>query len=131
MSAQLENQQDREELDASMTSLGSILVVSLPAVLYPDLVDRLLQRMLERLRGSQAKAIALSFERVTSVDALTIQALRGILLGARLLGVTAYIAKLKPAIAATIVNLDQILPGVIEVQNLHDALVAQQRKGIA
>lgn len=121
---------DQEELDASMTSLGSILVVSLEAVLYPDLVDRLCKRMLERLRSIGADAIALSFERVTSMDAKTIAALRRLLLGAKLLGAKVYIAKLKPAIAATIVNLDEALPGVIEVQNLHDAMVAQQARGL-
>lgn len=130
MSAQLARQLDQEELDASMTSLGSILVLSLEAVLYPELVDRICIRLLERVRTTCADAIALSFERVTSVDAPTILALRRILLGARLLGTTVYIAKLKPAIAATIVNLRESLPGVIEVQNLQDALLAQQRKGV-
>lgn len=128
MSEQLARQQDQEELDASMTSLGSILVVSLQAVLYPELVDRLRMHMLERVRATSADAIALSFEGVTSLDAPTIEALRRVLLAAKLLGTTVYIAKLKPVIAATIVNLKERLPGVVEVQNLQDALLAQQRR---
>lgn len=130
MPADLAQRQDQEELDACMTPLGSLLVVNFEAVLYPELVNRLCGRMLERLRNSSAKAIALSFDRVTSIDAPTIQAMRRILLGARLLGTRVYIAKLRPAIAATIVNLEQSLPGVIEVQNLHDALVDQRRGGV-
>lgn len=129
MVVRLAQQHDQEELDASLTPLGPLLVVSFDAVLYPEGVDRLRHRMLERVRKTRAQAIALSFERVTSLDAQTIQALRGISMGARLLGVTVYIAKLRPAIAATIVNLDESLPGVIEVQDLHGALIAQQKRG--
>lgn len=117
---------EQEELDASMTLLGPILVVSLDAILFPDLVDRLRDRMLERLRELSTAAVALSFDRVTSVDARTIAALRRLLMSAKLLGATVYIAKLRPAIAATIVNLGESLPGVVEVQDLQDAMFAQQ-----
>lgn len=117
---------EQEELDASMMLLGPILVLSLEPILYPELVNRLRNRMLERLRELPTPALALSFVRVTSVDARTIVALRRLLSSAKLLGATVYIVKLRPAIAATIVNLDECLPGAVEVQNLQEAMIAQQ-----
>lgn len=131
MNEQLATQQLQEELDACMTHLGSMLVVSFDAILYPGWIDRLSNRMLERVRHIRVAAVALSFDRVSSIDTPTIAALRRMVTGARLLGKKVYIAKLKPVIAGTIVNLGEALPGVIEVQSLHEALVAEQHRGVS
>lgn len=119
-----------EDLDACMSQVGAILVVRLDRVVFPSYLCRLRERVLAKVHDLGLRGIALSCERVASIDARSVHALNRILNGAKLLGARVYIASLRPVVAATIVGLGEELSGALLVQNLDQALRAYSGGGV-
>ncbi len=104
--------------------LYSNLVVPIQGAIDDDAMVRLQEDVTQRIQSDGAKGLVIDVSGVEFLDSFMTKNLRDLALTARLMGVTAVVSGLRPAVAMTLIEMGLEIPGVKTTLNLERALEA-------
>jgi rsbT antagonist protein RsbS len=104
--------------------LYSNLVVPIQGAIDDDAMARLQQDVTQRIQADGARGLVIDVSGVEFLDSFMTKNLRDLALTARLMGVSAVVSGLRPAVAITLIEMGLEIPGVKTTLNLERALEA-------
>jgi rsbT antagonist protein RsbS len=104
--------------------LYSNLVVPIQGAIDDDAMARLQEDVTQRIQSDGAKGLVIDVSGIEFLDSFMTKNLRDLALTARLMGVSAVVSGLRPAVAMTLVEMGLEIPGVKTTLNLERALEA-------
>jgi rsbT antagonist protein RsbS len=104
--------------------LYSNLVVPIQGAIDDDAMARLQQDVTQRIQADGARGLVIDVSGVEFLDSFMTKNLRDMALTARLMGVSAVVSGLRPAVAITLIEMGLEIPGVKTTLNLERALEA-------
>jgi rsbT antagonist protein RsbS len=104
--------------------LYSNLVVPIQGASDDDAMARLQEDVTQRIQSDGAKGLVIDVSGIEFLDSFMTKNLRDLALTARLMGVSAVVSGLRPAVAMTLVEMGLEIPGVKTTLNLERALEA-------
>ncbi|HTB73525.1 MAG TPA: STAS domain-containing protein [Polyangiaceae bacterium] len=102
--------------------LYSNLVVPIQGAIDDDAMARLQHDVTQRIQADGARGLVIDVSGVEFLDSFMTKNLRDLALTARLMGVSAVVSGLRPAVAITLVEMGLEIPGVKTTLNLERAL---------
>ncbi len=111
------------------TDRGAAIFKNIDAVIakrprIDDAMVRLQEDVTQRIQSDGAKGLVIDVSGVEFLDSFMTKNLRDLALTARLMGVTAVVSGLRPAVAMTLIEMGLEIPGVKTTLNLERALEA-------
>lgn len=104
--------------------LYSNLVVPIQGAIDDDAMARLQQDVTQRIQADGARGLVIDVSGIEFLDSFMTKNLRDLALTARLMGVSAVVSGLRPAVAITLIEMGLEIPGVKTTLNLERALEA-------
>jgi rsbT antagonist protein RsbS len=104
--------------------LYSNLVVPIQGAIDDDAMARLQEDVTQRIQADGARGLVIDVSGVEFLDSFMTKNLRDLALTARLMGVSAVVSGLRPAVAITLIEMGLEIPGVKTTLNLERALEA-------
>jgi rsbT antagonist protein RsbS len=104
--------------------LYSNLIVPIQGAIDDDAMARLQHDVTHRIQADGARGLVIDVSGIEFLDSFMTKNLRDLALTARLMGVTAVVSGLRPAVAITLVEMGLEIPGVKTTLNLERALEA-------
>ena len=104
--------------------LYSNLVVPIVGAIDDDAMARLQEDVTQRIQADGARGLVIDVSGVEFLDSFMTKNLRDLALTARLMGVSAVVSGLRPAVAITLIEMGLEIPGVKTTLNLERALEA-------
>jgi rsbT antagonist protein RsbS len=104
--------------------LYSNLVVPIQGAIDDDAMARLQEDVTQRIQSDGARGLVIDVSGIEFLDSFMTKNLRDLALTARLMGVSAIVSGLRPAVAITLVEMGLEIPGVKTTLNLERALEA-------
>ena len=104
--------------------LYSNLVVPIQGAIDDDAMARLQEDVTARIQSDGARGLVIDVSGIEFLDSFMTKNLRDLALTARLMGVSAIVSGLRPAVAITLVEMGLEIPGVKTTLNLERALEA-------
>jgi rsbT antagonist protein RsbS len=98
------------------------LIVPIQGSIADDAMARLQEDVTHRIQADGAKGLVIDVSAVEFLDSFMTKNLRDLALTARLMGVSAVVSGLRPAVAITLVEMGLEIPGVKTALNLERAL---------
>jgi rsbT antagonist protein RsbS len=104
--------------------LYSNLVVPIQGAIDDDAMARLQEDVTQRIQSDGARGLVIDVSGIEFLDSFMTKNLRDLALTARLMGVSAIVSGLRPAVAITLIEMGLEIPGVKTTLNLERALEA-------
>jgi rsbT antagonist protein RsbS len=104
--------------------LYSNLVVPIQGAIDDDAMARLQEDVTSRIQADGARGLVIDVSGIEFLDSFMTKNLRDLALTARLMGVSAIVSGLRPAVAITLIEMGLEIPGVKTTLNLERALEA-------
>ena len=104
--------------------LYSNLIVPVVGAIDDDAMARLQEDVTQRIQDVSAKGLVIDVSGIEFMDSFMTKNLRDLALTARLMGVSAVVSGLRPAVAITLIEMGLEIPGVRTTLNLERALEA-------
>jgi rsbT antagonist protein RsbS len=104
--------------------LYSNLVVAIQGAIDDDAMARLQEDVTQRIQTDGARGLVIDVSGIEFLDSFMTKNLRDLALTARLMGVSAIVSGLRPAVAITLIEMGLEIPGVKTTLNLERALEA-------
>ena len=104
--------------------LYSNLVVPIQGAIDDDAMARLQEDVTRRIQSDGARGLVIDVSGIEFLDSFMTKNLRDLALTARLMGVSAIVSGLRPAVAITLIEMGLEIPGVKTTLNLERALEA-------
>jgi rsbT antagonist protein RsbS len=104
--------------------LYSNLVVPIQGAIDDDAMARLQEDVTQRIQADGARGLVIDVSGIEFLDSFMTKNLRDLALTARLMGVSAVVSGLRPAVAITLIEMGLEIPGVKTTLNLERALEA-------
>ncbi len=104
--------------------LYSNLVVPIQGAIDDDAMARLQHDVTQRIQIDGARGLVIDVSGIEFLDSFMTKNLRDLALTARLMGVSAIVSGLRPAVAITLIEMGLEIPGVKTTLNLERALEA-------
>ena len=111
-----------EELRIPIIGLYENLIVPLQGTIADDTMARLQDDVTRRIEGGRVRGLVIDVSGIETLDSYLTRNLRDLALTARLMGVSAVVSGLQPAVAITLVEMGLEIPGVHTTLNLERAL---------
>jgi rsbT antagonist protein RsbS len=115
------------DLRIPIIDLYSNLVVPIQGAIDDDAMARLQEDVTQRIQVAGARGLVIDVSGTPFLDSFMTKNLRDLALTARLMGVTAVVSGLRPAVAITLIEMGLEIPGVKTALNLERALEALWR----
>jgi len=111
-----------QEARIPIIGLYSNLIVPIQGAIADDVMATLQSEVTQRIKDSDVKGLVVDVSGVDTLDSYLTRNLRDLALTARLMGVSAVVSGLRPAVAITLVEMGLEIPGVHTALNLERAL---------
>jgi rsbT antagonist protein RsbS len=98
------------------------LIVPIQGAIADDVMVTLQNDVTRRIQDGNARGLVVDVSGVETLDSYMTRNLRDLALSARLMGVTAVVSGLRPAVAITLIEMGLEIPGVHTALNLERAL---------
>jgi rsbT antagonist protein RsbS len=110
------------DLRIPIIGLYANLIVPLHGTIADDAMARLQEDVTRRIEGGGVRGLVIDVSGIETLDSYLTRNLRDLALTARLMGVSAVVSGLQPAVAITLVEMGLEIPGVHTTLNLERAL---------
>jgi rsbT antagonist protein RsbS len=111
-----------QEARIPIIGLYDDLIVPIQGAIADDVMVALQGDVTRRIQEGNARGLIVDVSGVETLDSFMTRNLRDLALSARLMGVTAVVSGLRPAVAITLVEMGLEIPGVHTALNLERAL---------
>jgi rsbT antagonist protein RsbS len=111
-----------QEARIPIIGLYDDLIVPIQGAIADDVMVALQADVTRRIQDGNARGLIVDVSGVETLDSFMTRNLRDLALSARLMGVTAVVSGLRPAVAITLVEMGLEIPGVHTALNLERAL---------
>jgi rsbT antagonist protein RsbS len=111
-----------QEARIPIIGLYDDLIVPIQGAIADDVMIALQADVTRRIQDGNARGLIVDVSGVETLDSFMTRNLRDLALSARLMGVTAVVSGLRPAVAITLVEMGLEIPGVHTALNLERAL---------
>ncbi|HEY5147903.1 MAG TPA: STAS domain-containing protein [Polyangiaceae bacterium] len=105
-------------------ALYANLIVPLQGAIADDVMVQLSEDVTRRIEDGRIRGLVIDVSGVETLDSYLTKNLRDLALTARLMGVSAVVSGLRPAVAITLIEMGLEIPGVRTTLNLERALEA-------
>jgi rsbT antagonist protein RsbS len=105
-------------------ALYANLIVPLQGAIADDVMVQLSEDVTRRIEDGRIRGLVIDVSGVETLDSYLTKNLRDLTLTARLMGVSAVVSGLRPAVAITLIEMGLEIPGVRTTLNLERALEA-------
>jgi rsbT antagonist protein RsbS len=105
-------------------ALYANLIVPLQGAIADDVMLQLSEDVTRRIEDGRIRGLVIDVSGVETLDSYLTKNLRDLALTARLMGVSAVVSGLRPAVAITLIEMGLEIPGVRTTLNLERALEA-------
>jgi rsbT antagonist protein RsbS len=111
-----------EDARIPIIGLYENLIVPLQGTIADDTMARLQDDVTRRIEGGRVGGLVIDVSGIETLDSYLTRNLRDLALTARLMGVSAVVSGLQPAVAITLVEMGLEIPGVHTTLNLERAI---------
>jgi len=111
-----------QEARIPIIGLYDDLIVPIQGAIADDVMVTLQDDVTRRIQDGNVRGLIVDVSGVETLDSFLTRNLRDLALSARLMGVTAVVSGLRPAVAITLVEMGLEIPGVHTALNLERAL---------
>jgi rsbT antagonist protein RsbS len=111
-----------QEARIPIIGLYDDLIVPIQGAIADDVMVTLQNDVTRRIQDGNVRGLVVDVSGVETLDSFLTRNLRDLALSARLMGVTAVVSGLRPAVAITLVEMGLEIPGVHTALNLERAL---------
>jgi rsbT antagonist protein RsbS len=111
-----------QEARIPIIGLYDDLIVPIQGAIADDVMVTLQDDVTRRIQDGNVRGLVVDVSGVETLDSFLTRNLRDLALSARLMGVTAVVSGLRPAVAITLVEMGLEIPGVHTALNLERAL---------
>jgi rsbT antagonist protein RsbS len=111
-----------QEARIPIIGLYDDLIVPIQGAIADDVMVALQNDVTRRIQDGNVRGLVVDVSGVETLDSFLTRNLRDLALSARLMGVTAVVSGLRPAVAITLVEMGLEIPGVRTALNLERAL---------
>jgi rsbT antagonist protein RsbS len=105
-------------------ALYANLIVPLQGAIADDVMVQLSEDVTRRIEDGRIRGLVIDVSGVETLDSYLTKNLRDLALTARLMGVSAVVSGLRPAVAITLIEMGLEIPGVRTTLNLERAIEA-------
>ncbi len=114
--------------DARIPIIGlyANLIVPIQGAIADDVMVQLQEDVTRRIEGGRVRGLVIDVSGIEILDSYLTRNLRDLALTARLMGVSAVVSGLRPAVAITLIEMGLEIPGVHTTLNLERALEVLQ-----
>jgi rsbT antagonist protein RsbS len=111
-----------QEARIPIIGLYANLIVPIQGAIADDVMVSLQNDVTQRIKDGEVKGLVVDVSGIEILDSYLTRNLRDLALTARLMGVSAVVSGLRPAVAITLVEMGLEIPGVHTTLNLERAL---------